>query len=82
MRLVSLCAVLVVATPAIAQDGSTPVAQPEKKICRSFATTGSILGGKRECHTKAEWAAISERSRNDREAKEREGRVRSGSIGE
>ena len=57
MRLVSVLALLAFAVPAIAQE--TPPEKPaEKKICRAVQTTGTILGGKRECHTKAEWDKI------------------------
>ena len=43
-------------TPALAKDDKP--ADPDKKICRRTETTGSILGGKRQCHTKAEWKII------------------------
>lgn len=62
MRLTSLIAVLVIAGPAFAQDTTTP-APEEKKICRRMEpTTGSLMGGKRVCHTKAEWARIDEQN--------------------
>jgi hypothetical protein len=81
MRLVSFCALLVLAAPAVAQDAQPEKPKEEKKTCRSIMTTGSILGGKRECHTKAEWAAISDHSRQDRELRDREMRGRNGGIG-
>ncbi|MDB5703522.1 MAG: hypothetical protein JWN66_638 [Sphingomonas bacterium] len=43
-------------TPSVATDKKPE--DPNKKICRRYATTGSILGGKMECHTRAEWASI------------------------
>ena len=44
--------------PAMArEDGS---ADPDKKICRRIKTTGTRMGGKPECHTRAEWKAIDE----------------------
>lgn len=52
-------AVLLVA--AQAQPTTTaPVApvDPDKKICKTIKETGSRLGGKRECKTKAEWDRI------------------------
>lgn len=58
------------AYPAIAQElPSSADKEPaqEKKICRKVATTGSILGGKKECHTKKEWIAISDAQRDQRE---------------
>jgi hypothetical protein len=42
--------------PVLAK-GDKP-ADPDKKICRRYATTGSILGGKVECRTRAEWEKI------------------------
>ncbi|MCC2975528.1 hypothetical protein LK533_02420 [Sphingomonas sp. PL-96] len=30
----------------------------EKQICRRMQVTGSMLSGKRTCHTKAEWVQI------------------------
>lgn len=59
MRVVSavlLTALTLTAVPAFADD--TKPADTEKKICRRIETTGSILGGKRQCHTKAEWKSI------------------------
>ena len=53
-----------VAGTAMAQEAAAPAsdAKPEKKICRRELVTGSILGGKRLCHTKAEWAEIDARA--------------------
>ena len=42
--------------PAMAKDDGS--ADPDKKICRRIKTTGTRMGGKPECHTKAEWKAI------------------------
>lgn len=80
MRFVPVLALLVLASPSYAQDNASSP-KPEKKICRAVATTGSILGGKRECHTKAEWAAISERANSDRENRDRDLRARNGGLG-
>ena len=45
------------ASPALAKDKLPP--DPNKRICRQQeAETGSIMGGKRECHTRAEWGEI------------------------
>ncbi|MES2988250.1 MAG: hypothetical protein V4808_10120 [Pseudomonadota bacterium] len=75
MRFVPFFALIALASPSFAQD--KPASPPkEKKICRQVATTGSILGGKRECHTKAEWAAIAERSRTDRDNRDMDNRSR------
>ena len=47
---------------------SAPQAQvKEKKICRTVDQTGSILGGKRECHTKREWSEMAARARDSRQ---------------
>ncbi|HEX8303219.1 hypothetical protein [Sphingomonas sp.] len=72
MRRLSFLALIALAAPVAAQDMSADLAKkPEKKICRAVATTGSILGGKRECHTKAQWDAMSERASNARDSRER-----------
>lgn len=43
---------------ALADDKAAAVPKPEKKICRREETTGSILGARPICHTKAEWAKL------------------------
>ena len=68
------CAALsLLAAPAIAGD-KKPV-DPNKKVCRSEETTGSIMPPKRICRTRDEWAAIdqanaqqNEQYRNARES--------------
>ena len=71
MRFVALFAVFALSAPAMAQNNAvTPAATAtaaEKKVCRAVSQTGSILGGKRECHTKKEWVEIAERNRVNRE---------------
>ncbi len=74
MRSVSLIVLLVLSAPALAQETPAVEKPAEKKICRSVAATGSIMG-KRECRTKAEWDAIAERSRNDRDKFDRDHRI-------
>lgn len=71
MRFVSLVALLALSAPAIAQEAPAAASKPkeEKKICRMVDATGSILGGKRVCHTKAEWAQIAEQARLQRESR-------------
>lgn len=72
MRLVSLFAAVALVTPAFAQDSATPPApKPERKICRAVQSTGSILGGKKECHTKSEWRSLDDRDQSDRENRTR-----------
>ncbi|MBS0478108.1 MAG: hypothetical protein JSR79_02275 [Proteobacteria bacterium] len=60
-KLMALAAAVSFAVPAIAQtpsDAATPAPKKEKKTCRRYAVTGSIIGTRAECHTQAEWAAI------------------------
>lgn len=61
MRLVSLLALVALATPAVAQDAPATTTAAEqadanKMVCRRYGQTGSIMGGKKVCHTRAEWA--------------------------
>ncbi|RYD45824.1 MAG: hypothetical protein EOP60_20060 [Sphingomonadales bacterium] len=77
MRFVPFLALMAFASPSFAQDSAAPASKADKKVCRMTAQTGSILGGKRECHTKAEWAAISERARTDRDNRDMDNRSRS-----
>lgn len=81
MRLGLLTGLLLLAAPATAQESQPVAPAPEKKICRSTPATGSILGKKRECHTKAEWAAISEQSRAAREKYDNDLRAQGGRTG-
>lgn len=62
LRLLALVALASVPLTAQAQ-GPAPATEkkddPDRKICRREAPpTGSIMGGKRVCHTRAEWDAI------------------------
>jgi hypothetical protein len=79
MRFVSTIGLLLLAAPLAAQEAAPAPAKKEKKICRSVAATGSILGGKRQCHTKAEWDAISDQARLARDKRERD--MQDGSAG-
>jgi hypothetical protein len=63
MRFVPLFALLALAAPALAQEtpGNGTAAEAkatEKMVCRRYSTTGTIMGGKKVCHTKAEWARL------------------------
>ena len=51
---------------AVQNTATTTSTEPEKKICRQVQSTGSIMR-KRECHTKSEWGAISERNKQNTE---------------
>ena len=59
----------VVATSAIAQNATPPsqATARNEKVCENIIVTGSRLGTKRFCGTRAEWQ---ERKRRDREAVE------------
>jgi hypothetical protein len=52
-------------TTAPASGANVPPVK-EKKICRSEASTGSIMT-KRVCHTQAEWNAVTEANRGTME---------------
>jgi hypothetical protein len=60
----ALVAAISFTVPAIAQTAPATTtdsqANPpkEKKICRRYSVTGSIVSTRSECHTKADWAAI------------------------
>jgi len=44
--------------PAAPAPAATQTPPEEKPSCRSYRVTGSIMPGKRICHTKAEWRII------------------------
>lgn len=48
-----------VAAPAPAEAAAPPAA-PNKRICRRFAATGSMIPSRRECRTAAEWDRLAE----------------------
>ena len=62
-----------VALPASAQTAADAPAKakPEHKSCRTYDTTGSIMGGTKVCHTKAEWSAI-DQANGDNAARQRD----------
>ena len=64
-RLLAIAAVCAMPTALLAQadthpsaPAATAAAPEEKPTCRYYRTTGSIMPGKRVCHTKAEWRQI------------------------
>ncbi|PNU06179.1 hypothetical protein A8V01_12555 [Novosphingobium guangzhouense] len=58
LRFIAAAAVAAAAiSPALAKDKDTQVVDPDKKVCRFEAPTGSIMR-KRVCHTAAEWKLI------------------------
>jgi len=79
LKFVALAAFLALgAAPAIAQApsaGTAPASakaqDPDKKICQRVEETGSRLGDRRICKTRAEWAAERQESRNELERAQR-----------
>jgi len=84
MRLALLPALLILATPVLAQEqqaidaadtGAKPAKakkdknDPNRVICKRVGQTGTMLGGKQECHTKAEWDKVTEDSRRTLEGR-------------
>lgn len=63
-------------TPAPTTTDNKTAPPKEKKICRRYAVTGSIVGTRAECHTKSEWAAID--ARNERGVDDTLGNARPG----
>lgn len=61
-KMLALVAAVAVTVPAVAQSADPAVAaaapKKEKKVCRRYAVTGSIVSTRTECHTAAEWATI------------------------
>lgn len=57
---ISLITTALLLVVAQAQTSTVPAApvDPNKKVCKTIKETGSRLGGKRECKTKAEWDRI------------------------
>ena len=66
-KLMALAAAVSFTLPAAAQtaDSAMPKPKKEKKVCRRLDQTGSILGGRPTCHTKAEWAQIDSANANN-----------------
>lgn len=61
LKLFCVSALLAVGTAAAAQTDQAPtppIKNADKRVCRSEVPTGSMMAGKRVCHTKSEWAAI------------------------
>ena len=78
MRLALVMAMFALAplAPVMAQTTPAPAATPapEKKICRSYQTTGSIIPSRRTCPTKSEWALI------DSDNQQQTERMKSGNV--
>ena len=51
-----------VVTPAATAAPATPAEDPNRRICRRFTATGSLVPSKRECRTAAEWDRLAERA--------------------
>ena len=64
MRFLTFALLCAVCGPAAAQDSpSAEKPKEQKRVCRMVDVTGSYLGAKRECHTKAEWERRAEQAR-------------------
>jgi hypothetical protein len=61
MSLIAL--LMIAAVPALATPAASPPVK-EKLVCKTVGETGSRLGGKRECKTKAEWDRIAEENQS------------------
>lgn len=73
----AIALVALLSTSAIAGDtnsnDTTNTTQPkEKKLCRKVAVTGTILGGKKVCRTRADWAAV-DQANGDNATRARDG---------
>jgi hypothetical protein len=54
---------LAIAADEPQQSSASVAANDEhRRICRSAPATGTIIGRRRECHTRAEWAQIDEQN--------------------
>jgi hypothetical protein len=51
------------AAPSV--TATSPALDPNKRICKTIKTTGSRLGGKRLCATRAEWDRIERETQED-----------------
>ncbi|MDQ0249315.1 biopolymer transport protein ExbD [Sphingomonas kyeonggiensis] len=76
MRFVTALTLLALAAPVAAQEAPVYSGQasapakakkskndPDKVICRSVASTGSLIVGRSECHTRAEWEQLTRETR-------------------
>jgi len=52
-------------TPATSQAQAVNIADPNKQVCKKTETTGTRLGLKRVCKTRAEWAAEAEYAKSN-----------------
>lgn len=52
-----------------AQPSTAPAKDPNERICRNIPQTSTRLGRKQECHTRAEWEAASQNTRNQMESR-------------
>ena len=51
------------------QAAARPAKDPNERICRNIPQTSTRLGRKQECHTRAEWEAASQHTRNQMESR-------------
>jgi hypothetical protein len=67
-------AALSVGAPALSQPtaaGGKPAADPNQRVCEDIVQTGSRLGTKRFCGTRAEWEARQKEDRDNVENAQR-----------
>ncbi len=53
------------AIPALAAEKPAEAGDPNRQICKKTETTGTRLGVKRECKTKAQWDAEFEMTKSE-----------------
>jgi predicted Fe-S protein YdhL (DUF1289 family) len=70
MKKLIICTLLLAPAPAMAA-GKTSIKSPTDTICRTINETGSRLGSKRICLTRAEWAEQKRTQRQDLERAQR-----------
>jgi hypothetical protein len=64
-RFIPMLAAVIIAGPVAASEKSPVTADPNRQICKKTETTGSRIGAKRECKTKAEWDAEFVNTKNE-----------------
>jgi hypothetical protein len=52
-----------------AQTSTAPAKDPNERICRNIPQTSTRLGRKQECHTRAEWEAASQHTRDQMDSR-------------
>ncbi len=71
VSLIALLADALLAVPAIAEQPGKKVRDPNEKVCEDVQMIGSRLAVKRICATRAEWAEMRTRDRDEIEKAQR-----------